>query len=225
MAPVKEKEQSIIEIIQQMVANGDSEEKILKTLKDLGVPMENAKRLLLVGQADTFSLLRSEISKIVKSDLELEKPRLTKYIDEQAKRSSESAKGKIEQAVIADLQKYEKDITGQSKTFQEQIGETVKIVTDLSDRVRDQLNALGAQVDTIQKDMDETKVKGLGVRNRIISILFIILGLVFCGMAGYFAYQNFNLISAGTGLPIDAVIILLVVGMIGITLLFVASLL
>ncbi len=225
MAEVKKKEKSIIEIIQQMVANGDSEEKILKTLKDLGVPMENAKRLLLVGQADTFALLRSEISKIVKSDLELEKPRLTKYIDEEAQRASEAAKGKIEQEVIADLQKYEKDITGQSKTFQEQIGETVKTVADLSDRVRDQLNALGAQVDTIQKDMDEMKVRGLGVRNRIISLLFIVLGVVFCGLAGYFAYQNFSLISAGTGLSIDAVIILLVVGMIGITLLFVASLL
>ena len=221
----KEKEKSIIEIIQQMVANGDSEENILNTLKDIGVPMENAKRLLLVGQADTFALLRSEISKIVKSDLELEKPRLTKYIDAQAQRASEAAKVKIEQEIISDLQKYEKDITGQSKTFQEQIGETVKTVVDLSDRVRDQLNALGTQVDTIQGDLGEMKVKGLGVRNRIISLLFILLGVIFCGLAGYFAYQNFNLISAGIGLPIDAVIILLVVAMIGITLLFVASLL
>ena len=208
-----------------MVANGDSEENILNTLKDIGVPMENAKRLLLVGQADTFALLRSEISKIVKSDLELEKPRLTKYIDAQAQRASEAAKVKIEQEIISDLQKYEKDITGQSKTFQEQIGETVKTVVDLSDRVRDQLNALGTQVDTIQGDLGEMKVKGLGVRNRIISLLFILLGVIFCGLAGYFAYQNFNLISAGIGLPIDAVIILLVVAMIGITLLFVASLL
>ena len=221
----KEKEKSIIEIIQQMVANGDSEENILNTLKDIGVPMENAKRLLLVGQADTFALLRSEISKIVKSDLELEKPRLTKYIDAQAQRASEAAKVKIEQEIISDLQKYEKAITGQSKTFQEQIGETVKTVVDLSDRVRDQLNALGTQVDTIQGDLGEMKVKGLGVRNRIISLLFILLGVIFCGLAGYFAYQNFNLISAGIGLPIDAVIILLVVAMIGITLLFVASLL
>jgi hypothetical protein len=216
------KEASIIEIIQEMVANGESEEKILSTLRDLGVSPEKAKRLLLVGQADTFALLRSEISKIVKSDLELEKPRLTKYIEEQARKATESMKQNIEKEVLGDLQKYEKDITGQSKTFQEQISETVSKVADLSDRVRNQLNALGAQVDTVQRDLDEMKVKGIGMRSRIISVLFIALGLGFCGMAGYFAFTYFSMIT--TGITIDAIIMLLAVGMIGITMLFVASL-
>ena len=216
------KESSIIEIIQQMVASGESEEKILSTLRDLGVPMEKAKRLLLIGQADTFALLRSEISKIVKADIDLEKPRLTKYIEEQAKTASDSMKGNIEKTVIADLQKYEKDITGQSKTFQEQIGDTVKKVTDLSARVRNQLNALGTQVDTIQKDLDEMKVSGLGMKNKVISIIFVLVGLGFLGLAGYYAYTFFELLTVG--MPIDAIIALLVVGIIGITALFVASL-
>jgi uncharacterized membrane protein YidH (DUF202 family) len=68
------------------------------------------------------------------------------------------------------------------------------------------------------------KIKGVGMRSRIISIIFVILGLAFCGMAAWFAYTNFSLITAGTGIPIDAIIILLAVGMIGITMLFVATL-
>jgi len=69
--PVKEnaKEASIIQIIQDMVKNGESEEKIIKTLESLGVEADKAKRLLLLGQADTFALLRNEISKIIAADM------------------------------------------------------------------------------------------------------------------------------------------------------------
>ena len=217
-----DKEASIIEIIQEMVSSGENEDKILSNLRDLGVDPEKAKRLLLIGQADTFALLRSEISKIVKADLDLEKPRLTKYIDEQAQKSTTEMKENIEKEVLADIQKYEKDITGQSNTFQEQIGETVTKVAELSDRVRNQLNALGSQVDTVQKDLDEMKVKGIGMRSKVISMLFIVLGLGFCVMAGYLAFTYFSLIT--TGITIDAIIMLLAVGLIGITMLFVASL-
>ena len=38
-------EASIIEVIDKMVREGESEEKIIKTLKDLGVEPEKAKRL------------------------------------------------------------------------------------------------------------------------------------------------------------------------------------
>lgn len=222
MAEGKGKEASIIEIIQEMVANGEPEEKILQTLRDLGVEPEKAKRLLLIGQADTFALLRSEISKIVKADLELEKPRLTKYIEGQAREAAEAVKKKIEKAVMTDLQRYEKDITGQSKTFQERISETVAKIAELSDRVKEQLNALGEQVDTVQRDLDELKVKGIGFRSKLISLLFLAFGVLFCGMAAYLAYTSFSLMPMG--ITIDAIIMLLVVGMIGVTMLFVALL-
>ena len=222
MATAVKKEASIIEIIQKMVANGESEDKIIGTLQSLGVQPEKAKRLLLVGQADTFALLRSEISKIVKADLDLEKPRLAKYIQQETQKATLGMKNTIEKTVISDLQKYEKDITGQSKTFQEQIADTVKKVAELSDRIRSQLNALGKQVDTVQKDMDEMKITGVGLRSKLISAVFILVGLGFCGMAGYMAWTMLPLLQAG--ITIDSIIVLLAVGLIGITMLFVASL-
>ena len=60
---------SIIKIIQTMVQNNEPEEKIIKTLQSLNVSKEQAKRLLLIAQADTFTLLQSEINKIVDKEV------------------------------------------------------------------------------------------------------------------------------------------------------------
>ena len=79
----KMEDTSIIEIIRKMVANGDSEEKIVKQLKDLGVDPDKAKRLVLLGQADTFALLSSEISKIVNAELDKQRPNMQKYMVEE----------------------------------------------------------------------------------------------------------------------------------------------
>ena len=135
-----EKEASIIEIIQEMVREGESEEKIVETLKSLGVEPEKAKRLLLLGQADTFSLLRSEISKIVKTDIEAEKPAFVDFIRGQTENAGTKTKERISKEVLADVQKYEKAITGQSKSFQEQMAENMRRVTEISERVRGSLN-------------------------------------------------------------------------------------
>ena len=77
-------EPSIIEIIQNMVREGESEEKIVQTLQQLGVEPKKAQRLLLLAQADTFALLRSEISKIVKQDVDAEKQGLNVFVQQQA---------------------------------------------------------------------------------------------------------------------------------------------
>ena len=64
---------SIIDIIQKMVQEGQPQEKILQTLKDLGVNEEQSKRLLLIAEADTFTLLKKEINSLVKDELLLQK--------------------------------------------------------------------------------------------------------------------------------------------------------
>jgi len=86
---------SIIELIQQMVSEGVPEEKIVQTLKELGVEPEKAKRLLLLGQADTFALLRSEIARIVVDDIEKEKPNLVKFISEEGEKAGQKSREKI----------------------------------------------------------------------------------------------------------------------------------
>jgi predicted phage tail protein len=212
------KEASIIEIIQKMVREGESEEKIIQTLKDLGVEPEKAKRLLLLGQADTFALLQNEISKIVSKELEKQKSSLKEFIEDQAETAAEKEREQLTKAVISDLKEYEKDITGQSKTFQEQIQENVTKVTELSDRVKVKLNELGEAVHTIQMDMDEIKLKGIGSRNKWISTLLLFMGIAFCIgdiLLFYTAFQG--------EITIDTMIITVIMALIGITMIFVAS--
>ena len=52
---------------------------------------------------------------------------------------------------MKDLEDYEKNITGQSKTFQQQMGENIRAVTDLTDRTKNALNELGLRINTIEK--------------------------------------------------------------------------
>src|SRR3989338_6899937 len=212
-------EASIIEIIQKMVREGESEEKIIQSLKTLGVAPDKAKRLLLLGQADTFALLRSEITKIVKQSIEEQRGQTERIIGEEAKKAADENRERLTKAVIADLRQYEKDVTGQSKTFEEQINETVHRVTDLSERVRVKLNELGEAVRTVQLDMDELKLKGVGSRNRYISLLLIVLGIAFAVGDIYLLFTTFG--AATTS--IDSIIIMVIMAMIAVTMLFVAT--
>jgi len=215
---VKSSEMSIIDIIQKMVSEGETEEKIIRTLRDLGVEPDKAKRLLLLGQADTFALLRSEISKIVSKEMEKEKASVLSVVDEKAEEASGKSKEKIEKEIMADLRQYERDVTGQSRTYQEQINDTVQRMADLSERVRGKLNELGEAVQQTQADMDEVKLKGVGSRNVWISRLLLILGIGFCIGDLFLFFTAFKGVFS-----IDTLILTIIMALIGITMLFVAT--
>lgn len=211
-------EPSIIEAVQKMVAEGESEQNIIKTLRELGVDEEKAKRLLLVGQADTLALLRNEIKKIVTAYVELEKPKLVQFIEDSAEGAGEKVRQKVSNEVMDDIKQYEKAITGQSQTFEEQINDTVAKMAELSERVRLKLNELGEQVKQVQVDMEEFKLKGISMRNRMLSLGLIGLGFLFILIDLFIFVTQFHF-----GVTIDAVIISVIVGLLGITMLFVAT--
>ena len=212
---------SIIELIQQMVSEGVPEEKIVQTLKELGVEPEKAKRLLLLGQADTFALLRSEIARIVVDDIEKEKPNLVKFISEEGEKAGQKSREKITTLVMQDVQKYEKAITGQSKSFQELIGDNVRKVTELSDRVKDALNELGEQVGQLKIEMEEMKIRGIGLRNRLIGLLLLLVGIAFLALDFYLFVTKF--IPANAVISPDSLIVTLILALVGVTLVFLAS--
>ena len=212
---------SILEIIQKMVSEGESEDHIIQTLKDLGVDPEKAKRLLLIGQADTFALLRSEIAKIAKDDIEKQKPELIKFMSEEAEKANQKSKEKITAQVLDDIQKYEKAITGQSKSFQEQMGDNVRKVTELSDRVKDALNELGLQVNQLKIDMDEMKIRGIGLRNKMIGTVLVGLGIAFLLLDLYLIITKF--MPANALLSTDSLVVMVIMAMVGITMLFIAT--
>ncbi|MDO8427792.1 MAG: hypothetical protein Q7S92_01120 [Candidatus Diapherotrites archaeon] len=217
--PEQSQDVSIIKIIQDMVREGESEEKVIQTLKELGVEPDKAKRLLLLGQADTFGLLRGEISKIVQDDLEKQKPSIQKYLQEQSEKAGKELKKTVTGEVLEDVKKYEKEITGQSTTFKDQMNENIHRVTELTDRVTRSSDTLGVRVTKVEEDLDEMKIKGIGMRNKYIAIGMLVLGLLFVLASLYLFFVSFKGI-----LVIDTLIVTVIVALIGITLMFVSTL-
>lgn len=212
-------EPSIIEIIQNMVKEGESEDKILSTLSQLGVEQKKAQRLLLLAQADTFALLRNEISKIVKQDIEAEKQGLNQYIQKEAQSAVQGVKQTLATEIKQDLSSYEKQVSQDRKGFESQTVDTVAKFTDLSERIRIRVNELGKDVQQIKVDQDEMKLRGVGTQNRMISLLLLGVGILFVLAAlGMFVF-NF-----GAVLSIESIIVFIIMALIGVAAMFVSTL-
>ncbi|MEK6970534.1 MAG: hypothetical protein AABW68_02455 [archaeon] len=212
-------EPSIIEIIQNMVKEGESEEKVLSTLSQLGVDPKKAQRLLLLAQADTFALLQNEISKIVKQNIETEKKGLNQFIQTEAQSAVQGVKQNLSAEIKSDLSSYEKQVSQDRKGFESQTIDTVAKFTDLSERIRVRVNELGKDVQQIKVDQDEMKLRGVGTQNRMISLLLLGIGVLFVLAAlGMFVF-NF-----GAVLSIESIIVFIVMALIGVTAMFVSTL-
>ncbi len=210
---------SIIEIIQNMVKEGESEDKILQTLSQLGVDPKKAQRLLLLGQADTFALLRSEISKIVKKDLEAEKKELNEFIQKESKAAVENARKGFGEQIKTDMRAYENEIDKQEKNFESGLDEKVGKYTDLAERIRLRVNQMGKDVQQIKIDQDELKLRGVGTQNRMVSFIMLGVGIIFVLAAlGVFLF-NF-----GAALTIESMIVFIVMSLVGVAALFISTL-
>ncbi len=212
-------EPSIIEIIQTMVREGESEQKILQTLQQLGVEPQKAQRLLLLAQADTFALLRSEISKIVKQDVDAEKQNLNAFVQQQAQAAVQASTKGMAETVKKDLEAYENQLSMQRRNFETQTSDTVTKFTDLAERIRVRVNELGKDVQQVKVDQDEIKLRGVGNQNRMISMALLAFGVLFV-LADLFLF----IVNFGSVLTIDSVIIFIVMALIGVVLMFVATL-
>jgi uncharacterized membrane protein len=212
-------EPSIIEIIRNMVAEGESEEAILQTLAQLGIDQKKSQRLLLLAQADTFALLRSEIGKVVKQEIDMQKQDMRSFMQSEAKTSVEGLRAAVSQSVKQDLGAYENQITNQSRSFQSQISDTVQKFTDLSERVRITLNTLGKDVQQIKADQDELRLKGISSKNRIISTIVLVIGILFV-----LADLGLFVLKFNAALTVDSIITFIVMALIGVTMMFVATL-
>jgi len=96
---------SIMKIISEMVRNGEPEDRIIKTLRELGIGDDEARRLLLVAQAQTFDLLKNEIGKIVESQISKENTALKEMITSQATQTAKEriVTPEVEEMVAPDL--------------------------------------------------------------------------------------------------------------------------
>jgi hypothetical protein len=169
---------SIIQIIQTMVQNNEPEEKIITTLESLNVSKEQAKRLLLIAQADTFTLLQSEINKIVDQEvsakqLEIEK-RANIFVNNLLKEQQKTVENNLEKEFL----KHKLKLATDQENFQQNVDGTIAKIAALNEDVFLQSKENKKMIDTIQRDLTETKLKGIRLRRSIARNLLLAFGII-----------------------------------------------
>ncbi len=186
---IEDKKTSIITIIQEMVQDNAPETEIVSTLVNLGVSQDQAKRLLLIAQADTFTLLRSEIDSLVKKSVfeqsDFMKKDFSNFIDKTMNEKKQLLQKEIEEEFL----KNRLNNSVQQKQFQESVKDYISKLAKLNEEVYLASKENEKTINLIKKDLDETKLKGIKVRNSFFRLFLIGLSLIF------FAFSLFFLIS------------------------------
>lgn len=212
------KEASIIEVIRDMVKQGASEEQIVQNLRELGVEPEKAKRLLLLGEADTFALLRNEISKIAEEDVSREIPKLHIELEKKSAESKAELKQALALEFSQDIGRIKNSLISENKDFRDGIAEDVSKALKNTEKFQGNLEQLNIRMQQLNADIDEARLSGTGARNKMLSIAMIFAGMIFLAAALYLIF--FKFLSEPT---IDNMVFAIVTAIIGITLLFVST--
>lgn len=150
--PLEKKETaSVLEVVQSMRQKGEKAEKIEKEIVKAGVSPEKAKRLVVLGQADTFALLRQDIAQVVDESIEKAKVELQLFLAEQAAEEAQNATAKVREGVKA----YEK----------------------LGEDVRQKVNALTQEVKTMHDDLESVRQNGLPAKTKFLSLGLSAIGV------------------------------------------------
>ena len=207
-----ESDKSIIQIMQKMVRDNEPEEKIMKTLQDLGVSQQQAKRLLLIAQADTFTLLGSEINKIVKETVLAEKQKMQadsqKFID----KVLENEKAIVKEDIKKEFLTHKLSLSEEQKKFQTSVNTSVSKIATLNEDVYNSSMENKKMIDKMKKDLEEAKLKGFQVRKSVVRNIMLIVGVAFFLIAAIsmimliFSGINLDYITAGIALAFIGVI-------------------
>jgi len=181
--PTNDKDKSIIQIMQKMVRDNEPEEKIIASLQSLGVSTQQAKRLLLIAQADTFTLLGSEINKIVKETVSAEKEKMQSDSQKFIGAVLTKEKANVKEEINKEFLKHKLTLSEEQKKFQVSVNESVSKIATLNEDVYNSSMTNKKMIDQMKKDLEETKLKGFQIRRSIVRNVMLIVGLAFFVLA------------------------------------------
>lgn len=171
-------DKSIIQIIQKMVQDNEPEEKVISTLLSMGVTEDQAKRLVLIAQADTFTLLSSEIEKIVSERVAVQREQMqkesTNFINGVLDLKKKDMKAEMEKELL----KYKNDLLENQKKFQTGVNDSITKVAKLNEQSYTLSEENKKMIEIVNKDLSETKLKGIKLRRSFARTLMIIFGIL-----------------------------------------------
>ncbi len=171
-------DESIIEVIQKMVQEGQSREKIVQTLRDLGVNDEQAKKLLLIAEADTFTLLKKEINSLVEEEFQEQKKGFQEQIHTDLARIEESEKGQIRKLAMDELGEAKEDIMKESRSFEDRINKMIGSSQKTVTMVKVALDSINERISQMELDVEQLKVHKFRKKSMFFSYSMLGLGAV-----------------------------------------------
>ncbi|MFA6064460.1 MAG: hypothetical protein WCW44_01440 [archaeon] len=213
------KQESIIDVIQKMVQEGQSREKILSTLKDLGVNEEQSKRLLLIAEADTFTLLRKEINSLVREEMVSQKKDFEELIRKDLSLIEEEEKLKVADIATTQLKDVKQDILVESRGFEDRINRVINESQKTVSLVKVALDSLNSRLAQTELDVEQMKVHKFRKTSIVFSYGMLVIGVVLLGVAGFLMFSKWGMLDAGQiiiiGILMLASIVLMFASIIG----------
>jgi len=171
-------DESIINVIQKMVQEGQPREKIIQTLRDLGVEEEQAKKLLLIAEADTFTLLRKEINIMVKEEFKGQKSQFEDIIHADLAKVEEEEKGKVRELAVAQLGDVRADVINEAKGFEERVNKTISTSQKTVSMVKIALDSINERIAQIELDTEQLKVHKFRKKSMLFSYTMLGIGVI-----------------------------------------------
>ena len=188
--------ESIIEVIQKMVQEGQPREKIIQTLRDLGVEEEQAKKLLLIAEADTFTLLKKEIGFLVRDQFAAEKKGFEDVIHGDLAKLEEEEKGKVHDLAMSELGSAQEAVLNEAKSFEDRINRTLAASEKTVSLVKVALDSINQRMAQMELDVEQMKVHKFRKKSMVFSFAMLALGAVILVVTIYLFFVNFNKIDA-----------------------------
>ena len=167
---------SIIEIIQKMVRDGEPRDKIVQTLVDLGISEEQSKRLLLIAEADTFTLLKKEINSLVKEGMESQRKGFEEVIHEDIARAEKDEKEKVVEIAKVELRGVENEIMSKTRDFEGRVDKTIASSEKTVSMVKIAIDSIQNRLSQLELDLEQVKIHKYRRGGKAISYILLILG-------------------------------------------------
>ncbi len=171
-------QESIIDIIQRMVQEGQPQEKIIQTLHDLGVNDEQAKRLLMIAEADTFTLLKKEINSMVKEEIFSQKKGFEDIIHADIKSIEDEEKSNVTDLARNQLKGVEEDIVASTKLFEGRVNKVIDESQRSVSLVKVALDSLNSRLAQMELDVEQIKVHKFRKKSMFFSYATLALGAI-----------------------------------------------
>ncbi|HNV01134.1 MAG TPA: hypothetical protein PKK60_01760 [archaeon] len=170
--------ESIIQVIQKMVQEGQSREKIISSLRDLGVNDEQAKKLLLIAEADTFTLLKKEIGVMVREEFMKNKSDFDDLIHEELKKIERDEEDRVQKVARTQLSKVEEDVLGKTRSFEERVNQTINSSQKSVGMVKISLDSINEKLSQVELDVEQLKVHKFRKKSMLFSYILLGLGAI-----------------------------------------------